>query len=460
MFYQYSDGYRSVIGQMQFIARKENVHVVDRRHLYLALEHQHPGLLKRLLGDCDLMLPSEYTTWDMDAHEHSGSVALSTELWKVIALEGGCLADAVDACGGPAVCTVSELHLASAYLLDAQEDGIHSYLLAQGIDNTNNEFRGNLFKRLKWEVEKTENDRRQHEYKDILLSVACIKQELRKRIVGQTAAIETVGSLLADFWTRPVETNSVPLSIFLAGAHGSGKSKFAHELSTLISDELGGVSITHLDGGFYAGDNVARDIVGYDQTWKTPRAGDFTSPIADCPKGIVIIDNVEAMHPNALNFVRRALTTGRLHDEYIGEDINFRDSIIIFISSTGGDFITADEVKKYATASISRQRLLEGLTANVPLAVAAALTTMLTRCSATVLMPPLSVSEIRQLTERRVKAAVAELERFARKVHVDESGVVNLLIQSYTDLNAGYVGTDVVDLIVAPIKKKVALLQS
>lgn len=454
--YKYSDGYRSVIGQMQFIARKEDLDVVDRRHLFLAIEFLHPGMFKRLLGGLDLMLPKEYTTWDLDALEHCRSVAISTELWKVIALEGGYLADVVDVCGGPAVCTVDVVHLAAAYLLDQQEDGIHSYLLAQGVDNASEEFRASIFKRLKAEVEQTENDRRQHEYKDTLLSVASIKRGLHERIVGQTKAIDTVSALLADFWTRPVDANSCPLSIFITGAHGSGKSKFAHELATLISDELGGVGITNLEGGFYAGDNVARDVVGYDENWKNSRAGDFTLPISDCPKGIIIVDNIEAMHPNALNFVRRAITTGRLHDEYLGEDVNFRDAICIFISSAGGEFVTADEVKQFGdNATIARQRLLEGLTVNAPLSVASALTTMLTRCSATVLMPPLSVAEMRELTERNVKATVAELGRFARKAHVDEANVVNLLIQSYPDLNAGYVGSDVADLILAPIKKKV-----
>lgn len=454
--YQYSDDYRSVVEQMKFIARKEDLDVVDRRHLFLAIEFLYPGMFKRLLGGLDLMLPKEYTEWDVEALEHHRSVAISTELWKVIALEGGYLADAVDACGGPAVCTVDVVHLAAAYLLDPQEDSIHGYLLVEGVDNTSEDFRTNLFKRLKAEVEESENDRRQHEYKDTLLSVASIKRELRQRIVGQTKAIDTVSALLADFWTRPIDANSCPLSIFITGAHGSGKSKFAHELATLISDKLGGVSITNLDGGFYAGDNVARDVVGYDQTWKTPRASDFTSPISDCSKGIIIVDNIEAMHPNALNFVRRAITTGRLHDEYLGEDVNFRDAVCIFISSAGGEFVTADEVKKYGdNATISRQRLLEGLTVNAPLSVASALTTMLTRCSATVLMPPLSVAEMRKLTERNVKAAVAELGRFARKVHVDELGVVNLLIQSYPELNAGYVGSDVADVILAPVKKKI-----
>ena len=166
--YQYSDDYRSVVEQMKFIARKEDLDVVDRRHLFLAIEFLHPGMFKRLLGGLDLMLPKEYTEWDVEALEHHRSVAISAELWKVIALEGGYLADAVDACGGPAVCTVDVVHLAAAYLLDPQEDSIHGYLLVEGVDNTSKDFRTNLFKRLKAEVEESENDRRQHEYKDTL----------------------------------------------------------------------------------------------------------------------------------------------------------------------------------------------------------------------------------------------------------------------------------------------------
>lgn len=189
--YQYSDDYRSVVEQMKFIARKEDLDVVDRRHLFLAIEFLYPGMFKRLLGGLDLMLPKEYTEWDVEALEHHRSVAISTELWKVIALEGGYLVDAVDACGGPAVCTVDVVHLAAAYLLDPQEDSIHGYLLVEGVDNTSEDFRTNLFKRLKAEVEESENDRRQHEYKDTLLSVASIKRELRQRIVGQTKAIDT-----------------------------------------------------------------------------------------------------------------------------------------------------------------------------------------------------------------------------------------------------------------------------
>lgn len=455
MQYKYSDSYRNVMSDMQFVAHYEGERSVCRRHLYLALERIVPGLIGRLLGDASLLLPAEYTQVKEDEPSSFASLAISSTLWRVISIEGGILGDVVAVCGGGSAFPVSAEHLAAAYLLDENENGIRGYLLATGVDNTSSEFRTGVIGRLKELVVANENGKREDSYRAVLEKVARIKARMRERIVGQARAIDLATSALADFWTRPVGADMRPLSFFLTGEHGAGKSKFAEELADAISEENAGVCVTRLDGGFYAGDNVARDLVGYDNSWKCPRSGDMTSPILDCPGGVVLFDNIESMNPIALNFVRRALSTGVLRDAYSEEDVNFSQAIFIFMSAAGGEFVTKEEIEHCGeNISVLRQRLLEGLTSEACGIVASNLTTMITQCTSIIPLPPLSVSEIRELTERHVEHAAKELRRFAKNVVVDTEGVTSLMLQSYPSLNAGCVEADVSNTLLAPIRKK------
>lgn len=171
--------------------------------------------------------------------------------------------------------------------------------------------------------------------------------ELRQRVVGQDAAIDTVAQIVQRHYAGMSKAGR-PVGVFLfTGPTGVGKTELAKATAAfLFSDEK---RLVRLDMGEYMEKhNVARLIgappgyTGYEQ------GGQLTNALREKPAAVVLIDEIEKAHPDVLNVFLSLFDNGRLTDGQ-GRTVDAQNVLFIMTSNLGytnaGATPTPDDVK-------------------------------------------------------------------------------------------------------------------
>ncbi len=164
-----------------------------------------------------------------------------------------------------------------------------------------------------------------------------MEDELRKSIIGQEEAIETISKAVRRARAglkdprRPIGT-----FVFL-GPTGVGKTELTKSLARFLfgSEE----ALIQLDmSEFMERHSVSRLVgappgyIGYDE------AGQLTEAIRRRPYSIVVFDEIEKAHPEAHNMLLQIMEEGQLTDAK-GRKVDFRNAIIVMTSNVGADMI-------------------------------------------------------------------------------------------------------------------------
>jgi ATP-dependent Clp protease ATP-binding subunit ClpB len=166
-----------------------------------------------------------------------------------------------------------------------------------------------------------------------------LDDELRKRVVGQEAAIEAV----ADAVRRSragLQDEKRPIGSFIfLGTTGVGKTELAKALAGfLFNDDNAMVRIDMSE--YQERHSVSRLVgappgyVGYDE------GGQLTEAVRRHPYSVVLLDEIEKAHPDVFNILLQVLDEGRLTDNK-GRTVNFRNTIVIMTSNLGAQIIQA-----------------------------------------------------------------------------------------------------------------------
>ena len=161
-----------------------------------------------------------------------------------------------------------------------------------------------------------------------------LEARLKKRIVGQDAAVEAV--------TRAIKRNRAgvsykrkPVSFIFAGPTGVGKTELVKTLAADLFDSP--ETLIRLDmSEFMEKHSVSRIIgsppgyVGYDE------AGQLTEKIRRRPYSVVLFDEIEKAHPDVLNVLLQILDDGRITDAH-GKTVNFENTILVMTTNAGSD---------------------------------------------------------------------------------------------------------------------------
>jgi ATP-dependent Clp protease ATP-binding subunit ClpC len=176
-----------------------------------------------------------------------------------------------------------------------------------------------------------------------------MEEELRKDIVGQSEAIEAISKAVRRARAGLKDPRRPIGSFIFLGPTGVGKTELTKALARFLfgSEE----SLVQLDmSEFMERHNVARLVgsppgyVGYDD------AGQLTEAIRRRPYSIVVFDEIEKAHPEAFNILLQIMEEGHLSDAK-GQQVNFRNAIIIMTSNVG-----ADTIKRGPNLGFSFQR--------------------------------------------------------------------------------------------------------
>ena len=182
---------------------------------------------------------------------------------------------------------------------------------------------------------------------DKLLS---LKNELKKRVVGQDNAIEAIGDTILRSKAL-ISDNKKPIGSFMfLGPTGVGKTEISKALAEFLFDNES--QIVRIDMSEYMEKfNVSRLVgappgyIGYDE------GGQLTEAVRRKPYSIVLLDEIEKAHPDVFNVLLQVLDEGRLTDSK-GVTVDFKNTIIIMTSNLGSEYLLSDDPNDYKNIDI------------------------------------------------------------------------------------------------------------
>ena len=158
-----------------------------------------------------------------------------------------------------------------------------------------------------------------------------IEEELRKRVVGQDAALSVVAKAIRRSRAGLSDPHRPSGSFMFLGPTGVGKTEVAKALAEyLFNDDT---AMTRIDMSEYMEPHsVSRLIgsppgyVGYEQ------GGVLTESVRRRPYQVLLFDEIEKANPDVFNVFLQILDDGRLTDGQ-GHVVNFTNTIIIMTSN-------------------------------------------------------------------------------------------------------------------------------
>ncbi len=172
---------------------------------------------------------------------------------------------------------------------------------------------------------------------DEVQTVLNLAEKLNERVIGQRHALEAIAQRICTARADLVDPRR-PIGVFLlVGPSGVGKTETAMALADLLyggdrnmvvvnmSEYKEEAKISRLTG-------TAKGYVGYGE------GGVLTNAVKARPYSVVLLDEVEKAHPSVQEIFYQVFDKGVLQNDD-GEEINFKNTIILLTSNVGTDTI-------------------------------------------------------------------------------------------------------------------------
>ena len=160
---------------------------------------------------------------------------------------------------------------------------------------------------------------------------------LHQRVVGQDEAVRLVSEAILRSRAGIADPDKPIGSFLFLGPTGVGKTELAKTLAEALFDSER--NLVRIDMSEYMEKfSVSRLIgappgyVGYEE------GGQLTEVVRRKPYSVVLFDEVEKAHPDALNILLQALDDGRLTDSQ-GRTVDFKNTILILTSNLGSQYL-------------------------------------------------------------------------------------------------------------------------
>lgn len=185
-------------------------------------------------------------------------------------------------------------------------------------------------------------------------SLIMLDKTLKKKIIGQDEACESVANAVKRARTGIVDTDRPWASFLFLGPTGVGKT----ELAKVLAGELFGDQdrLVQIDMSEMMEMHSVSKLIGSPPGYVGFQQGGWlTEKIRRQPHSVILFDEIEKAHPDVLNILLQILEYGHLTDGR-GRRVNFKNSVIILTSNIGAEEIGKSKVLGFSQHNVSAKR--------------------------------------------------------------------------------------------------------
>ena len=245
-----------------------------------------------------------------------------------------------------------------------------------------------------------------------------LESELQKAIVGQDPATIAIARALRRSRADLKDPRRPIGSFMFMGPTGVGKTELAKQLAAQMfgnQDALIQIDMSEYMEKFAVSRLVGSPpgYVGYEE------GGQLTEAVRRRPYSVILFDEIEKAHPDALQLLLQIMEDGRLTDS-LGRTVDFRNTIIIMTTNVGAQLIQRQTTMGFAAANSSDFHDLDKLKEKV-LEEAKRIfkPEFLNRINDLVVFRPLNREDLLKIVEIEASKVVKRLA--ARKIQIEFS---------------------------------------
>ncbi len=245
-----------------------------------------------------------------------------------------------------------------------------------------------------------------------------LEGELQKAIVGQDPATVAIARALRRSRADLKDPRRPIGSFMFMGPTGVGKTELAKQLAAQIfgnQDALLQIDMSEYMEKFAVSRLIGSPpgYVGYEE------GGQLTEAVRRRPYSVILFDEIEKAHPDALQLLLQILEDGRLTDS-LARTVDFRNTIIIMTTNVGAQLIQRQTTMGFAAAKASDFHDMDKLKEKVlEEAKRVFKPEFLNRINDLVVFKPLDKNDLLKIVEIETAKVVKRLA--ARNIHLEFS---------------------------------------
>jgi ATP-dependent Clp protease ATP-binding subunit ClpB len=248
-----------------------------------------------------------------------------------------------------------------------------------------------------------------------------IEKTLKQRVIGQDHAVKVVSDAILESRSGLTKPGQPIGSFFFLGPTGTGKTELAKSMADfLFGDES---AIIRLDMSEFKEEHSAALLygappgyVGYEE------GGLLVNKIRQKPYSIVLFDEIEKAHKSVFDVFLQILDEGKLHDR-LGKEGDFSNSVILFTSNIGSDFIVKSFEKDIIPKSNDLIQLMTGYFRPE----------FLGRLTEIIPFAPINVKSVSRIFDIHLKKELLQLlEKLDIKLEIDEKDKEKIALMGFS----------------------------
>ena len=164
-----------------------------------------------------------------------------------------------------------------------------------------------------------------------------MEDELHRRLVGQDEAVRAVSRATRRSRAKLSDPDRPTGSFLFLGPTGVGKTELCKALAEFLFDSES--AMVRVDMSEYMEKHAVSRLVGAPPGYVGyEEGGQLTEAVRRRPYSVLLLDELEKAHPDALNILLQLLDEGRLTDGQ-GRTVDFRNTVVIMTSNLASDQI-------------------------------------------------------------------------------------------------------------------------